>query len=219
MERCFAARYETTQLPEPRGRSAVRVATTNAAAAPVATPFRGGSHARLSHHFATTHDKRVTQLVERGGGGGERGEEVTVVVVVVNVWHMQLFFFGLVTVRWSLRLDGPAGTPSACSLRRQVPGFPGCKPHPTPSRGKSLRGRPLHPPLFQRKGSAIFSITSALDALDSEYHELDLWDVSSWLTGPSYQCYFHSEDVQEKHHTFYHHHFRPWVKTKGGNSW
>ena len=32
--------------------------------------------------------------------------------------------------------------PSACSLRRQVPGIPKAKPHPTPSRGKRLRGSP-----------------------------------------------------------------------------
>ena len=34
------------------------------------SPRQGGSHARLSHHFATTLDKRVTNLVEPCGGGG-----------------------------------------------------------------------------------------------------------------------------------------------------
>ena len=55
----------------------------------------------------------------------------------------------------------------ACSLRRQVPGVPRCKTHPTPSRGKRLRGSPTSPPL-RRKGSAIFSMSSALDAPDPE---------------------------------------------------
>ena len=49
---------------------------------------------------------------------------------------------------------------------------------------KDCEARPPHPPLLRRNGGAIFSISSALNALDPEYHEIDHWDVSSWLTRP-----------------------------------
>ena len=42
--------------------------------------------------------------------------------------------------------------PYACSLRRQVPDVPGCKPHPTPSRGKRLRGLSTSPPTPSEEG-------------------------------------------------------------------
>ena len=42
---------------------------------------------------------------------------------------------------------------------------------------KDCEARPPHPPLLRRKGSAIFSIASALDALGPKMH----LDVSSWL--------------------------------------
>ena len=49
-----------------------------------------------------------------------------------------------------------------------------------------------------RKGGAIFSISSALDALDPDYCVNIHLDVSSWLAGPSYQCYYlHPGDDQE----------------------
>ena len=53
----------------------------------------------------------------------------------------------------TLRLDSPAGKkPLACSLRRQVPGTPRAKPHPTPRRGKRLRGTPTSPPTPSEEG-------------------------------------------------------------------
>ena len=43
--------------------------------------------------------------------------------------------------------------PYALSLRRQVPGVPECKqPHPTPSRGKRLRGTPASPSTPSEEG-------------------------------------------------------------------
>ena len=89
--------------------------------------------------------------------------------------------------------------PYACSLRRQVPGVPSGLHHPTLSRGKRLRGSPTSPPPTpSEEGSAIFSISSALDVLDPECHAPINWDISSWLNGPSYPCcYPHPQDVQE----------------------
>ena len=55
--------------------------------------------------------------------------------------------------------------PHACSLRRQVPSDNGCKTHPTPSRGKRLRGTPASLPTPTEEGDAIFSISSALGSL------------------------------------------------------
>ena len=77
--------------------------------------------------------------------------------------------------------------PTPCSLRRQVPGVSGAKNHPTPRRGKRLRGTPTSlPPLLRRKGRAIFSIFLALDALDPDKQVRVQLDVSSWLTGPAF---------------------------------
>ena len=111
--------------------------------------------------------------------------------------------------------------PYACSLRRQVPGVPSANHIQPQVEEKRLRGKPTsHPPLLRRKGGRgggrFLSISSALDALDPEFHEPERWDMSSWLTGPSYQCYHpHPEAVQEQQYSFHHHHSRPWVATKG----
>ena len=75
---------------------------------------------------------------------------------------------------------------------------PKCTPHPNPRRGKILRGTPTSPPLLRRKGSTIFSISSALDALDPDYDEQVLRDVTSWLARLSYPSYCHHPgDEQE----------------------
>ena len=69
-----AARCGASQLPEPCGRSAVRVSTTNAAAAPVdAQRLLLRRVARWTQpSFATTlAEKKVTNLVEPGGGGAD----------------------------------------------------------------------------------------------------------------------------------------------------
>ena len=89
--------------------------------------------------------------------------------------------------------------PYACSLRRQVPGRPPEANLTQPQvEEKDCEARPPHLPLLRRKGGAIFFISSALDALDPECHEPSNWDVSSWLAGPSHQCYcLHPYDVQE----------------------
>ena len=50
--------------------------------------------------------------------------------------------------------------------------------------GVGGRGSP-HSPLLRRKGSAVFSISSALDALDLDHEKTMHLDVSSWLAGPS----------------------------------
>ena len=58
--------------------------------------------------------------------------------------------------------------------------------------------RQPHLPLLRRKGSAIFSISSALDALDPEYCEKIHLDVSSWLVGLFYPHYhLHPGEDQE----------------------
>ena len=47
------------------------------------------------------------------------------------------------------------------------------------------------------EGESIFSIVSALEALDPDHHELEYWDVSSLLAGPVSQSYFyHPGDSQ-----------------------
>ena len=63
--------------------------------------------------------------------------------------------------------------PYACSLREQVPGVPRCKITQPQGEEKDCEARPPHPPLLRRKGGAIFSIASALDAqgLGPVYHE------------------------------------------------
>ena len=70
--------------------------------------------------------------------------------------------------------------PLACSLQRQVPGVRSAKPHHPQGEEKDCEARPPHPPLLRRKGSAIFSISSALDALDLDQHMKVHLDVSSW---------------------------------------
>ena len=72
--------------------------------------------------------------------------------------------------------------PYACSLREQVPGVPKCKITQPQGEEKDCEARPPHPPLLRRKGGAIFSIASALDAqgLGPVYHENRCLDVSSW---------------------------------------
>ena len=45
---------------------------------------------------------------------------------------------------------------------------------------KDCEARPPHPPLLRRKGSAIFSISSGLDAPGPEYHVKYHLDVSFW---------------------------------------
>ena len=70
--------------------------------------------------------------------------------------------------------------PYACSLRRQVPGVPSANPTPPQVEEKDCEARPPHSFLLRRKGSAIFSISSALDALDPGCSEKIHLDVSSW---------------------------------------
>ena len=65
------------------------------------------------------------------------------------------------------------------SLRRQVPGVPGANLTQPQGEEKDCEARPPHPPLLRRKGGAIFSISSALDALDPDCHEKIYLDVSS----------------------------------------
>ena len=94
---------------------------------------------------------------------------------------------------WS---DQPEKGPCACFPPKAGSRRPQCKPHPTPSRGKRLRGTPTSP-LLRRKGGAIFSIVSELDALDRERTLKMLLAVSSWLTGPASQSYLYNpEDYQ-----------------------
>ena len=75
--------------------------------------------------------------------------------------------------------------PYAWFLRRQVPGVPGANLTQLHGEEKDCEARPPHPPLLRRKGGAIFSISSALDALDLEYEKSMHLDVSSWLARPS----------------------------------
>ena len=56
----------------------------------------------------------------------------------------------------------------ACCLRRQVPGVPCANITQPQVEEKDCEARPSHPPLLRRKGCAIFSISSELDALDPE---------------------------------------------------
>ena len=72
--------------------------------------------------------------------------------------------------------------PYACCLREQVPGVPKRKLTQPQGEEKDCEARPPHPPLLRRKGGAIFSIASALDAqgLGPVYHENQSQDVSSW---------------------------------------
>ena len=124
---------------------------------------------------------------ERREGGGEgrgerRVEEGGVVVVVV----VRTECCTCMSVHTRTRVQpvkmNQCQTPCACSLRRQGSRRPWCKTHPTPMRGKRLRGTPTSPPSLTEKGEggAIFSIFSALDALDPEYHEKMHLDESSW---------------------------------------
>ena len=72
----------------------------------------------------------------------------------------------------------------ACSLRRQVPGVPSAKITQPQGEEKDCEARPPDSPLLRRKGSASFSISSALDALDPEREKTMHLDVSSWKARP-----------------------------------
>ena len=117
---------------------------------------------------------------------------VLVVVVVVRTWcnaqvsvhlcaQVQLIKKASTSV-----LASSAGLssrqPYACCLREQVPGVPKCKLTQPQGEEKDCEARPPHPQLLRRKGGAIFSIASALDAqgLGPVYHENQCQDVSSW---------------------------------------
>ena len=89
--------------------------------------------------------------------------------------------------------------PHTCSLRRQTPSVPDGKITQPRVEEKDCEARPPHPPLLRRKGGAIFSISSALDAQDPEICEKMHLDVSSWLAGPFYPPYHsHPGDDQEQ---------------------
>ena len=68
---------------------------------------------------------------------------------------------------------------------------------PNPKASKKIARLAHLTPHSGGRGGAIFSISSALDALDPECHEKMHLDVSSWLTGPVSQSYFYNlEDSQ-----------------------
>ena len=132
------------------------------------------------------------------GGGAAADREITCVSLMIRTHACNEF-------KWAsagaLALSAGLTSrqkPYACSLRRQVPSVPGCKTHPTASRGKRLRGSPTSFPTPSEEGSAIFSISSALDAPGPEYCEKKLQDVSSWQAGPFYPHYYlQRKDDQE----------------------
>ena len=65
---------------------------------------------------------------------------------------------------------------------------------PTPKPRKKIARFAPPSPWLTRARAAIFSIASALDALDPEHHELEYWSMSSWLAGPVSQSYFHNPE-------------------------
>ena len=75
--------------------------------------------------------------------------------------------------------------PYACSLRRQVPGVPSANLTQPQGEEKDCEARPPRSPSPSEEGSTIFSISSALDALDPEHEKTMHLDVPSWLAGPS----------------------------------
>ena len=108
------------------------------------------------------------------------------------------------------------------SLRKQVPGIPRCKPHPTPKQGKRLRGSPTSPPTPSEEGEAqSFPISSALDAPDPEcYVRRYTWTCLLGKPDPfTHLTTLIQKMTRRTRLPFYHDHYQPWVKTKGENAW
>ena len=115
---------------------------------------------------------------ERGGEGEEWGGGVVVVVVRTGCSACMSVHtrtrLQLIKKMDQCQCTGPFGwtdqpeTHYACSLRRQVPGVPSANLAQPQVEEKDCEARPPHPPLLRRKGGAIFSTSSALDALDRE---------------------------------------------------
>ena len=100
---------------------------------------------------------------------------VVVVVVVRTICNAQVSVHlcaqvQLIKKATTIVLASSAGlsspTPYACSLREQVPGVPKCKITQPQGEEKDCEARPPLPLLPRRKEEAIFSISSALSALE-----------------------------------------------------
>ena len=108
---------------------------------------------------------------------------VVAVVVVVRTWYMTCVSVHARQCHALIKTDRrqcacPASAlvpstgltsrkkPYALSLRVQVPGVPRCKITQPQGEEKDCEARPPFSPLLRRKGCAIFSISSSLDALD-----------------------------------------------------
>ena len=88
----------------------------------------------------------------RGGGGWCCGRGALHVSNHACTRHAMNFKMGQHQCAGPFDWTDQPEIPYACSLRRQVPDVPGCKPHPTPSRGKRLRGSPTSPPTPSEEG-------------------------------------------------------------------
>ena len=118
-------------------------------------------------------------VVCRGGGGGADSATTSVSLSIrAHAYANKL-------LRTSASAPVPSAgltsrkKPYALSLRRQVPGVPGGTHHPTPSRGKRLRGTPSSLP------------TPSEEGVRNLFHRLEVecpW--SGMLTGVTLLCVF-----------------------------
>ena len=99
-----------------------------------------------------------------GGGGADRA--ITSVSLLIRT-HACNLLNGLVPAHWPLRLDCPAGKTLSLFPTKAGSRHSQSKTSPNPkARKKIARHAHLTPHSFGGRGGAIFSISSALDALD-----------------------------------------------------
>ena len=128
---------------------------------------------------------------EGGGGGGGGGADgvCSERVCSCGLTHMQLIKkrAGASALVPSAGLTSwNPSTPVPCEGRFQASPV---QTSPNPEWRKRLRSPPTSPPspTEEEERGAIFSISSALDAVDPEYHEKMHLEESSWLARPFYQ--------------------------------
>ena len=221
VERRSAARFGALQQPGPQRSTAARVATTSAVVAASDAEQLPMAGRWASSQKVTLHQRKVTQ-----------GATWLVVVVVVVVRTCSCTRMSIHTCTRHAVNSKKASTsvlaPSAglTSGKKPTPVPSECrfqaspKPHPTQVEEKDCEARRPHPPLLRRKRGAIFSISSALDALDPDcYMRKYSWTCLLSKPDPLSQINTWFSKFQEHHTAVYHSHFQSWVKTRGENEW
>ena len=88
--------------------------------------------------------------------------------------------------------DQPENPLRLFSFRRQVPGVPGCKTHPSPSRGKRLRGSPTSLSTASEEGRGAQSFPSPrrwMSGIQDDMRRIT-WTSLPGKPGPFYPRYY-----------------------------